>query len=332
METKFVPQFLEPKEVILCNNLTSYGSALGARKFDDGSFAVRYADGVVLYDNVGHVLEADLEDVLLFPWGFKLFKKKNSPYWYLVDASGNDVLCYVKCEAKKVCVSGNVIALCDDRDTWRVFQVSPHRSLIEYVLISYFDEDVKVFQNKNSNDFVVAFVRPDASVLLQHRVAFSTKVDKIAGTFQKFECLFNGCFICSHSDIVKTEYPDGSVAIYSTDEGNLALFDEQLNVIAQAFQEAFLFANGVYLLKFGEEWSLYSSENKLLRDKMRHLSVCQTADGCVVEAETEKQEKMLLESVDNNLVRLICGDDSVYFTPSGKTIKANSREKGCWLI
>ena len=332
METKFVPQFLEPKEVIFCRNLTSYGSALGARKFDDGSFAVRYADGVVLYDNAGQVLETGLEDVLLFPWGFKLFKKKNSPYWYLVDASGNDVLCYVKCEAKKVCVSGNVIALCDHRDTWRVFQVNPYRSLIEYILVSYFDEDVKVFQNRNSDDFVVAFVRSDASVLLQHRVALSMKVDKIAGTFQKFDCLPNGCFVCSQSDFVKTEYSDGSVEIYPANEGSLVLLNEHLKTVAHTFQGLFLFANGMYLLKFGEEWALYSSMDELLRDKMRHSSVNKTAEGCVIQAETETQKKVLLESVDKNFVRFICDDESLYFTPSGKVIKANSREKGCWLV
>ena len=42
METKFVPQFLEPKEVILGTALTNFGPALGVKKFVDGSFAVRY--------------------------------------------------------------------------------------------------------------------------------------------------------------------------------------------------------------------------------------------------------------------------------------------------
>ena len=105
METKFVPQLLEPKEVILGAALTNFGPAFGVKKFVDGSFAVRYANGVVLYEQSGKVLDAGLDDVLMFPWGFKLFKKSNSPSWYLVDASGNNILCYIKCEAKKVYVN-----------------------------------------------------------------------------------------------------------------------------------------------------------------------------------------------------------------------------------
>ena len=215
METKFVPQFLEPKEVILGKGLTSYGAAFGAKKFVDGSFAVRYENGVVLYEQSGKVLETGLDDVLIFPWGFKLFKKTDSPSWYLVDASGNNILCYVKCEAKKVCVSGNVVAMCDLGNTWRVFQISSYRPEIEYILISYDEKDIQLFQNKSSNDFVVAFVRDGNQVLLQHRVALSQKVDKIAGIFRKFLYLPNGGFVCSQNDFDVHNYADGSIEVRS---------------------------------------------------------------------------------------------------------------------
>ena len=329
METKFVPQFLEPKEVILGSTLTSYGVALGAKKFNDGSFAVRYADGVVLYEQSGKILETGLDDVLIFPWGFKLFKKSDSPSWYLVDAVGNNTLCYIKCEAKKVCVSGNVIAMCDCRDTWRVFQISSCRPTIEYILISSGDEDIKLFQNRTSSDFVVAFVRDGNQVLLQHRVALSQKVDKIAGIFRKFMYLPNECFVCSNEDFDVRKFADGSVYLLGK---SMELFDERLKVVANGIGGLFLFANGMYLLKSANQWELYSAIGKLLWDKICNISVSENGSGCKIVAETNARGYASLECVEHQLLLMVYGDEKFYFTPMGKMIKANGSTNGCWLI
>lgn len=332
METKFVPQFLEPKEVILGTALTNFGPALGVKKFVDGSFAVRYADGVVLYEQSGKVLETGLDDVLMFPWGFKLFKKSNSPSWYLVDASGNNILCYIKCEAKKVCVSGNVIAMCDFDDIWRVFQISSHRPEIEYVLISCNEKDVEIFQNKSSNDFVVAFIRAKNEVLLQHRLYMTQKVDKVIGMFRKFIYLPNDAFVCSKEDFDVCHYTDGSVEIHSLAGDAICLFDECLKIVANSIGGLFLFANDMYLLKSSDEWTLYSSAGKMLWNKIYQLSVVETTNGCKVVAETDGRGCVSLECVDHNFLRLIYGDEKFYLTPMGKFVKASGDTRGCWLI
>lgn len=332
METKFVPQFLEPKEVILGKGLTSFGAAFGAKKFEDGSFAVRYADGVVLYEQSGKVLETGLDDVLMFPWGFKLFKKTDSPSWYLVDAAGNNTLCYVKCEAKKVCVSGNVVAMCDFGNTWRVFQISSYRPEIEYILISHDEKDVQLFQNKGSHDFVVAFVRDGNQVLLQHRVALSQKVDKIAGIFQKFVYLPNGGFVCSQNDFDVQNYADGCLGIHSLEGDSLGLFDERLKSVANGIGDLFLFANGMYLLHASDEWSLYSSAGKLLWNKIYHASAAKVNDGCKIVADTDNQSYASFKCVDHNLLLMVYGDEKFYFTPMGRVIKASGEANGCWLI
>ncbi len=332
METKFVPQLLEPKEVILGAALTNFGPAFGVKKFVDGSFAVRYANGVVLYEQSGKVLDAGLDDVLMFPWGFKLFKKSNSPSWYLVDASGNNILCYIKCEAKKVYVSGNVIAMCDFDDVWRVFQINSCRPEIEYILISCHEKDIKIFQNKSSNDFVVAFIRDKNEVLLQHRVYMSQKVDKVAGIFRKFMYLPNEAFVCSKEDFDVCHYTDGCVEIHSLAGDTICLFDECLKIVANNVGGLFLLANDMYLLKSSDEWVLYSSAGKMLWNKIYQLSVVETKHGCKLVAETEEHAGVSLECVDHNFLLMIYGDEKFYFTPMGKIVKASGDTSGCWLI
>ena len=171
METKFVPLYREPRAVVLNETLGSYGEVMGVKKFENGFFALRYENGVILYDSAGQVVDTDLDDVFVFKFGYRLFKKINSSYWYLVDANGNPELCYVKCEAERFHLSGNVFALCGTDKTWRVFQLSNTAPKIEYILLSnpmapFGSVDLQVFQNKNSDNFVVVFYRKDGSILL----------------------------------------------------------------------------------------------------------------------------------------------------------------------
>lgn len=75
MEPKFVTGFLTPRVVVRGENQESYGVCFGARRFDDGSFALLGENGVTLYDRSGHKADDFLDDVFVFKNGFVLKKK-----------------------------------------------------------------------------------------------------------------------------------------------------------------------------------------------------------------------------------------------------------------
>lgn len=75
MEPKFVTGFLTPRVVVRGENQESYGVCFGARRFDDGSFALLGENGVTLYDHSGHKADDFLDDVFVFKTG--LFSKKS---------------------------------------------------------------------------------------------------------------------------------------------------------------------------------------------------------------------------------------------------------------
>lgn len=91
METKFVVPFQSPQKVYRIRGKSFFGVFDGARKFDNGMFAV-LKDGVVtLYGDApsgrSYEVWADLEDVFVAPSGWMLLKKRNSDEWQLYDRS-----------------------------------------------------------------------------------------------------------------------------------------------------------------------------------------------------------------------------------------------------
>lgn len=65
MEPKFVTGFLTPRVVVRGESQESYGVCFGARRFDDGSFALLGENGVTLYDRSGHKADDFLDDVFV---------------------------------------------------------------------------------------------------------------------------------------------------------------------------------------------------------------------------------------------------------------------------
>lgn len=266
METKFVPLYREPRAVVLNG---SYGEVMGVKKFENGFLALRYENGVTLYDNAGQVIDTELEDVFVFKFGYRLFKKTNSPYWYLTDKDGNNELCNVKCVAEKFHLSGNVIALCDTDQTWRVFQLSSTSEKIEYILLAnpmapFGSEDVEVFQNRNSGNFVVIFHRKDGSILLHHRQVLSTQVLKVVDGYRYSRYLANGCFVCAKDEIEEVSFEDGCLEITVKNNGSFDLLDENLSVLNEGLEKLLLQKDGSYLAKAAGLWQVYSAEGTLL--------------------------------------------------------------------
>lgn len=89
METRFVKAFASPQMVVKCQPQQVIGVFDGARKFDNGTYAV-LKDGVVtlyrtVYYSQDEVILSDLEDIFVTPNGYILLKRKDEDDWQLWD-------------------------------------------------------------------------------------------------------------------------------------------------------------------------------------------------------------------------------------------------------
>ncbi len=89
METKFVPTFASPRAVYKHCACHFIGVFEGARKFDNGKFALLKDGEVTLYRNIAYAPEkvvfSGLEDVFVAPNGYILLKRKGEGEWQLLD-------------------------------------------------------------------------------------------------------------------------------------------------------------------------------------------------------------------------------------------------------
>ena len=119
MEPKFVTGFLTPRVVVRGESQESYGVCFGARRFDDGSFALLGENGVTLYDRSGHKADDFLDDVFVFKNGFVLKKKRKGQNWTFETPQGT-----VIATADKAEIAGSSwLALRVQGQEWNVYQV-----------------------------------------------------------------------------------------------------------------------------------------------------------------------------------------------------------------
>ena len=76
MEPKFVTGFLTPRVVVRGESQESYGVCFGARRFDDGSFALLGENGVTLYDHTGNKEDDFLDEDFVFKNEFVVINKR----------------------------------------------------------------------------------------------------------------------------------------------------------------------------------------------------------------------------------------------------------------
>ena len=119
MEPKFVTGFLTPRVVVRGESQESYGVCFGARRFDDGSFALLGENGVTLYDHSGHKADDFLDDVFVFKNGFVLKKKRKGQNWTFETPQGT-----VIATADKAEIAGSSwLALRVQGQEWNVYQI-----------------------------------------------------------------------------------------------------------------------------------------------------------------------------------------------------------------
>ncbi len=322
METKFVKSFLEPHEVICRDRLVNYGFCFGARKFHNGSFALRLLDGVTLYDAHGYQLEVLLDDVFVFKNGYRLQKSVSSELWSLLQPDGQIVLTGEKVD---VC-DEHLLAVRTAEREWRLYQFSENDAKLLF-LTECFADNLRLFKNHGNDYFVVAFMEPDGVILqLRHETlgVVSTELPMVRSCFP----LFDGRFIVSDAHLSIKEHDAGCILVEVALGEQMALYDDKLQLQAQNVLGLALFRNDMYLLNENDEWKLFSAKGKVLRDKIYHLTIydAQNLKQCLLFAGTENDERVVIRLKDNGWLHVTYGKELRFWTPDGDSVVA---EDGC---
>lgn len=143
-------------------NQESYGVCFGARRFDDGSFALLGENGVTLYDHSGHKADDFLDDVFVFKNGFVLKKKRKGQNWTFETPQGT-----VIATADKAEIAGSSwLALRVQGQEWNVYQILG-LCFERQISVSLFSkrwqifakvctEDLKIYQGSGTGSLVFA--------------------------------------------------------------------------------------------------------------------------------------------------------------------------------
>lgn len=322
MDTKFVTNFVSPREVICCAQLHNYGFCWGARKFENGSFALRFAEGVDLYDAWGQKLETRIEDVFVFKNGYRLQKQNASSDWFLLRSDGEIIL---KGEKVEVCDNALFALKISERE-WGIYQFSNVDDTMQ-LLTKCNAEDVKLFRKKGNADFVTALVEHDG-VVLQLRHGISGVVLLELSQFDFFFPLFDGRFAVAKKQLHVNQHAAGCLFIEATDASGFDLYDDKLKLSVAEVKGITILENGMCLMNEKNEWKFFSANGKLLRDGIYHLSIYDAPDlkQSILFARTEDDGRVVFRLKRNGWVHVTYGDELRFWTPDGQSVDA---EDGC---
>lgn len=323
MNTKFVKNFSFPQEVISKTSLCNFGFCWGARKFENGSFALRRIDGVTLYNSQGHKLEVCLDDVFVFKNGYRLQKLSSSSLWALMQPDGSEVL------------TGERVEVCDERlfavkiteREWRLYQFSDDDKGTLIFLTQCYADDLRIFRNSGNDYFIVAFMEPEGVILqLRHEMLGVVSVE--LPIVRSVIPLFDGRFAVSDKELKVSEHQAGCLFVETSDKACMTLYDDKLQLDTQDISGFAIFHNGMYLLCQNDEWRLFSAQRKLLKDKIYHLTIydAQNLEQCILFACTEKDERVVIRLKENGWLHVTYGKELKFWTPDGQSIAA---EDGC---
>lgn len=323
MDTKFVKNFLFPREVICADRLVNYGFCQAARKFKNGSFALLKENTIDLFDAYGRNIETSLEDVFVFQNGYRLQKKSALPFWQLLSLDG------------KVVFKAGKVEVCDDRlfalrtegDRWNVYQFSVDDWTLQFLMECHADV-VKLFRCKESDDFV-AVLQVGDNYLLQIRNEVNAILCSETDAFRSFVPLWNGQFAVSQTDIRLKQYGETCLLIEAMRGGGFDLYDDRLKCYAENVAGLVVWANDMFLINEKNEWKFFSADGKLLHDKIYHLSIYDAPDikQCILFARTENDERVVIRLKNNGWLHVTYGNEFKFWTPDGRCVEA---QEGCY--
>ncbi len=309
METKFVMPFQFPRKVYRRQAKSLLGVFDGARKFDNGLFAV-LKDGVVtLYRDVSYgkerVIFSDLEDVFVASNGYILLKKKDVDEWQLYDshlkiyAMGERVAVF---QDDSYCL---VFLKQKDKPQWFFYNLCKNSFLPSRKVLDADEFDVRHDKFCPLDSRLMFIVTLDGKTILQWMNMLYLKPTKILSAPYHY-CLPDGCIAVAEKPfyihegyrVVKVMPSEGVLEIYSAD----FKFKYCANGLA-------IVGKGVILRYYDEQWSLFVG-NDLIKGGIvdvqmyagvmaYHIGVVgKTLDGKTVKVLCYKDDKVIFEYGD----------------------------------
>lgn len=329
MEPKFVTGFLTPRVVVRGENQESYGVCFGARRFDDGSFALLGENGVTLYDRSGHKADDFLDDVFVFKNGFVLKKKRKGQNWTFETPQGT-----VIATADKAEIAGSSwLALRVQGQEWNVYQVLG-LCFERQISVSLFPrrwqvfakvctEDLKIYQGSGTGSLVFALSDGDMSVL-QHRGAVFGNITAELTRRGRYLYLPNGGFVLSDAAFRPVWHKSGCLWVKRLSGGEIDLYDERLQLCDEGLSDIIMFKNGMSFRQFGTEWKLVAADGTILETNVFDLQLYETEQDvpCILFGSSERNEHIIVRFFENGWLHFSRSGIGSFLTPEGNRIEA----------
>lgn len=329
MEPKFVTGFLTPRVVVRGESLESYGVCFGARRFDDGSFALLEENGVTLYDRSGHKTDGFLDDVFVFKNGFVLKKKRKGQNWTFETPQGTVIAMADKAEI----AGGNWLALRVQGQEWNVYRVLG-LCFERQISVSLFSkrwqvfarlctEDLKIYQGSGTGSLVFALSDGDMSVL-QRRDAVFGNIKAELTRRGRYLCLPNGGFALSDAVFRPVWHKSDCLWTKRFSGGEIDLYDERLQLCGEGLSDIIMFKNGMSFRQFGTEWKLVAADGTILETNVFDLQLYEAEQDipCILFGSSERNEHIIVRFFENGWLHFSRSGNGSFLTPEGKRIEA----------
>lgn len=266
METKFVVPFKSPLKVYRSREKSLFGVFDGARKFDNGMFAV-LKDGVVtLYKNKSgcepQVVFSDLEDVFVALNGYILLKKKGSDEWQLYDAH---VELYATGEKAAVFQDGwYCFAFLKQKGSsqWLFWNLYKDCFLPSTKMLEADEIDVRYDKFGPYRSRLMFIVTLDGKTTLQRMDTLHMK-STVELSAPYYHCLPNGGIVVAENPVCVQE--GRNVVKVMPDRGVLELYSVDFKFKCCADGLAMV-GKSVLLRYYDEQWALFVGDNLLKKD------------------------------------------------------------------
>ncbi len=328
MDAKFVKTFSICHEVIHRDKLVNFGLCFGARKFDNGFFAIRYDKNVILFNNHAQIIDDCLQDVCVFKNGYFLRKKINNDFWEFVSPLGAILFC-----ASQVAVYENeLVAFKVDAKTWKVYHLD-EICLSKNHFASFEAEDLVIYKKNGDQHFVFALIGVN-TISLHVKYQMYKADGNILNNVRYFYHLCNGWFVVANDKISVAHFEGNCVKVDTSQGKSFDIYDSYLHKVVENVEGFILFQNGMYLLNSLGEWQLFSVAGKLLVDKIFDVRVWDEdmAEQVILLANSDSNQLILFKLLAEKLLYIENEREKSLWTPDGRKIVINCSSNNVFLL
>lgn len=328
MDEKFVQTFNVCHEVVHRDKWVNFGLCFGARKFDNGFFAVRYEKNVILFNNQAQIVDDHLQDVCVFKNGYFLRKKIDNDFWELISPLGAILFC-----AKQVAVYENeLIAFKVDDKTWDIYHFDG-MCLSKNYFASFKADKLAIYKKNDDQHFVFALIN-EHSISLHVKYQMYKADGNILKNIRHFYHLCNGWFVVASDKITVAHFEGNCVKIDASRGKCFDIYDSALHKVVENVEGFVLFQNGLYLLNWRGEWRLFSVVGEQLIDKIFDLRIWDEdmAEQVILLANSDSKQLILFRLLAEELLYFENEREKSLWAPDGRKIVINCSSNNVFLL